>query len=99
MDRYRSAPACGPIRGHIGSECEGLFVAAISRDQVSKPISARASAFRALDPQHVELADQVAEDDRTVAGIVSLSSRSYYGAGTTHRNHGRRSNASRPNKE
>ena len=29
-------------------------------------VSARASAFRALDAKQVELADQVAEDDRAV---------------------------------
>jgi hypothetical protein len=32
------------------------------------PRTARAPAFRALDPQHVELANQVAEDDRAFAG-------------------------------
>src|SRR5262249_18016544 len=56
------------VCGHIRSECEQLFVSTVARDQISQSIPARASAFRALDAQHVELVDQVAEDDRAVAG-------------------------------
>jgi hypothetical protein len=42
-------------------------VAAVPRDQVGEPIPARTSALGALDAQHVELANEVAEDDRAVA--------------------------------
>ena len=43
-------------------------LAVTAHDQVGEPIPTGATAFRALDPKHVELADQVAEDDRAVAG-------------------------------
>jgi len=45
-------------------------LAVTAHDQVGEPIPTGATAFRALDPKHVELADQVAEDDRAVAGHV-----------------------------
>jgi hypothetical protein len=31
---------------------------AVPHDQIGEPVSARASAFRTLDPQYVELADR-----------------------------------------
>jgi hypothetical protein len=40
------------------------LVAPISRDQVGEPVSARTPTLRALDAQHIELADRIAEDDR-----------------------------------
>ena len=47
--------------------------AAVSRDQRREPVLARSPAL--ARPAHVELADQVAEDDRAVAGHqVSISS-------------------------
>src|SRR5262245_48802864 len=53
---------------HVIGERENLRVATIARDQIGEPIASRAPAFRALDPQRVELADQVGEDDRAIAG-------------------------------
>src|SRR5262249_28051042 len=60
--------------GHVVGEGEQLLVWAVARDQVSDAVSTRASALGALDAQHVELADQVAEDDRAVAGHYSITS-------------------------
>ena len=42
-------------------------VASALLNEVLKRIPTEAPAFRALDAQHVELADQTAEDDRAVA--------------------------------
>src|SRR5262245_17976702 len=58
----------GAVLGHIGREGEELFIWPVAHDQIGEPVAARASAFRALDPQQVELADQIAEDDRAVSG-------------------------------
>jgi hypothetical protein len=57
----------GAVCGYVISEGKNLFVPTIARDQVGQPIATPASAFRALDPQQTELADQVGEDDRAVA--------------------------------
>jgi hypothetical protein len=38
---------------------EQRFVAPVVRDEDGKPVLAQSPAFIALDPQHVELADQV----------------------------------------
>jgi hypothetical protein len=59
----------GAVRGDVRGEREQLFVPAVSRDQVGEPIPARASALGALDAQHIELADQVREDDRASYSI------------------------------
>src|SRR5262249_19276087 len=58
---------------------------AVSHEQVSEPVSARAPAFRAFDPQHVELADQVAEDDRPVAEQTSVFSDYHWANTATNR--------------
>jgi hypothetical protein len=39
------------------------------RDQIGKPVLARAAALGALDAQHVKLADQLREDDRASYSI------------------------------
>jgi hypothetical protein len=57
----------GAVRGNVFREGEHLFVPAVPQ-QICESVSTRASAFRALDPQHVELADQIAEDDGAIAG-------------------------------
>jgi hypothetical protein len=54
--------------GHVIGEREHLLVSTIARDQVGEPVSAVAPAFQALDAKQVELADQVGEDDRAIAG-------------------------------
>jgi len=46
---------------------EQLGVDAIALDQAVKPIPAAPAAFVTLDVEYVELADQVAEDDGTLA--------------------------------
>jgi hypothetical protein len=56
------------VRGDLIDECEELFVPPVLRDQQWEPVLAPASALGAVDPEHVELADQVAEEDRAVAG-------------------------------
>ncbi len=47
----------GAVSCNVRGESEQLFVSPVSRDQVSELVLARAVAFRALDPQHDELAD------------------------------------------
>src|SRR5262245_3842535 len=63
-------PIPSPITGgrHVVGEREQLFVSAVPRDQVGEPVPARVPACRAFDADHVEAANQVAEDDRAVAG-------------------------------
>ena len=75
--KIRTSYAAGVVRvprqlsGAIGRELIGpseeLFVAAVFRDQHGEPVLAGAPALGALDPQHAQLADQVAEDGRAVA--------------------------------
>src|SRR5262249_23985649 len=62
----------GAVLGHVGGGCEQPCVSAVSRDQVGEPVLTRLTTFRALDPQKVELADQVAEDDRAVVGHYDI---------------------------
>jgi hypothetical protein len=51
-------PLAGAIRGHVIREGENLFTATVPHQEISEPVSARMSAFRALDAQYVELADR-----------------------------------------
>jgi hypothetical protein len=59
----------GAIRGNVRGEGKQLFVSAVTHDQVSKPVLARASALGALDAQHIELADQLGENDGAFSGL------------------------------
>ena len=60
------------VGGNVRGERKHLLVSTVPRDQVSEPISPCASAFRALDAEQVELADQVGKDGRAVAGACGL---------------------------
>jgi len=54
----------GAIGRYVIRERENLRIPTIAHNQIGEPVSPRTPAFRTLDPQHTELADQVAEDDR-----------------------------------
>jgi len=63
-------PVAGVARAassDVIEERENFLLCARYAPLATEACSVRAPAFRALDPQHVELADQVAEDDRAVA--------------------------------
>jgi hypothetical protein len=60
------------------SSVHELFVAAVFRDQSGKHLVARSPALGALDPEHIELADQIAEDDGAVAGHSPKISASHF---------------------
>ncbi len=59
---------------HVSVHCVSLnfLVAAVPHQEISEPVSTRAPAFRALDAQYVELANEITEDDRAVAGTAVL---------------------------
>ena len=52
----------------LGLKVEQLRVNAVAFDETVKRIAPASAALVALDAQHVELADNVAEDDRAVSG-------------------------------
>src|SRR5262245_11252904 len=62
----------GAVGRDISGEGKQLFISPVARDQVGEPILTRPPALWALDPQHVELADKIAEGNRAVAGHCEL---------------------------
>jgi len=52
----------GAVRGNVFREGEHFFVPSVPHQQICDPVSTRASAFRALDPQQVEPAGQNARN-------------------------------------
>ncbi len=61
----------GAIGGHVIREGENLFTATVPHQEISEPVSARTSAFRALDAQYVELADR---SERMIAPSRAIKS-------------------------
>jgi hypothetical protein len=57
------------VGGGVVGEGEQLYVATIPSDQIGEAVAARAPAFRALDSEHVELADQA---EKTVAPSLGI---------------------------